>query len=1037
MAIEPLIDHYTVDLRDENNYYFAKDPQGDGSSRFLKITIEDNHEPYTLDPNNSYVMGGKNPAGYGVFISCEIDTTDNTLIIPLTDSVLADKGLGVYQIFIYSNSEPNVSSSLVTFPFNIFVIESPLDMNEMTRSNDYQELAYLINRANSFNGWYVGTGFPQIEDSKPGDYYLDQANGNIYVMDNNGWNVTPVGNIKMKTYVRYSHNSSGYPMTEHPVYKESNPSTYSRYVGFYCGTNNTAPSYSLFDWVYFEGPKGEKGDTGNNGQDGVTPNITATATINNNTGTPNVDVVKSGTLSNPSFAFNFSNLRGEKGEKGDTGANGVNGTNGITPNITATATINNTTGIPEVNITKGGTTENPSFAFAFSNLKGLKGDTGNTGPQGQAGRDVTSITMSGSGKTHPITATYSDGTSETVGTVRDGEDGQGSGDMTKAQYDTQNHGYVDASACVTDGTNSLTYSQIHAGIQGSGGAYDLVKDTVGWARKNILDIPLTVKTTEKNSVTFTVTRDCWEEVTEIDVHSDTYANTNTSFILLKDTAHNLSYLNGKILSGCTNGSNSSYYLAVYDYDNWTPYVIQYDEEVIINGIPDNNTNVAVLIWVKYYYQQLNHIKFYPMIRDASIDDNTFEPYRPTVDTVMDNKADWDTRNLLPNTAEKKQYINGVNFTVNDDGSIIVDGTATNDVHFIIYEDKQNSCPFNGYILSGCPESGSMSSFDLRVSDITTGSTSDIGEGTIISLADTGQWRCEIVIQNGQRVYNKVFKPMIQLASNEYKSYTPHRQSLDNTFASNKLLNIVGGKNLLKNNINSQTINGIEFTVYNDGSFKLNGTATDNIELVLYEGMEIPFEQEYILSKGSSSSNYALIFQIKYLSSWLSYKTSREVDENSFILNAVYSGYQINNTRVIFTINAESVLSNVYVYPMIRPKACIDNTYEPYAMTNRQLTTRVAMSKSEAVVQYGTVDSSVGNNIVKCGQVVMLSLQLTGVTCPANSIIAEIPYEYRPMYPYKFTIDGKTIEISTIGRACIKGSQSNSTIPLFATWICDL
>lgn len=58
---------------------------------------------------------------------------------------------------------------------------------------------------------------------------------------------------------------------------------------------------------------------------------------------------------------------GVKGDKGDTGA---------TPNVSATASVNSSTGTPSVNVVKTGTAENPSFEFAFSNLKGEKGDPG-------------------------------------------------------------------------------------------------------------------------------------------------------------------------------------------------------------------------------------------------------------------------------------------------------------------------------------------------------------------------------------------------------------------------------------------------------------------------------------------------------------------------------------------------------------------------------------------------------------------------------------------------------------------------------------
>ena len=100
----------------------------------------------------------------------------------------------------------------------------------------------------------------------------------------------------------------------------------------------------------------------------------------------------------------------------------------------------------------------------IATIQGIQGPTGPQGPAGStgpAGRSVTSITMSGTGKSHPVTATYSDGSTQLVGTVQDGADGQGTGDMSKATYDPNNHGYVDAAAGVTDGTNTLTYATLN------------------------------------------------------------------------------------------------------------------------------------------------------------------------------------------------------------------------------------------------------------------------------------------------------------------------------------------------------------------------------------------------------------------------------------------------------------------------------------------------------------------------------------------------------------------------------------------------
>lgn len=61
---------------------------------------------------------------------------------------------------------------------------------------------------------------------------------------------------------------------------------------------------------------------------------------------------------------------------------------GKTPNISATASVEADTGTPQVFVTKGGSADNITFNFSFRNLKGergLEGRVGQTGPQGPQG----------------------------------------------------------------------------------------------------------------------------------------------------------------------------------------------------------------------------------------------------------------------------------------------------------------------------------------------------------------------------------------------------------------------------------------------------------------------------------------------------------------------------------------------------------------------------------------------------------------------------------------------------------------------------
>lgn len=180
-----------------------------------------------------------------------------------------------------------------------------------------------------------------------------------------------------------------------------------------------------------------------------------------------------------------------------------------------------------------------------------------------------------------------------------------------------------------------------------------------------------------------------------------------------------------------------------------------------------------------------------------------------------------TENLIPYPyTETTKTANGVTFTVNSDGSVTVNGTATSDADFMLLRGPIQSYS-ESYFLSGCPTGGSDTTY--YISEGFTASK-DTGNGVVLNNLPSDQaWR--IVIKSGTTVNNLVFRPMLN-AGTTAKPYSKWFAGLKNA-SFEKIVST--GRNLIPYPYeeSTKTENGITFTVNSDGSITANGTTTVN------------------------------------------------------------------------------------------------------------------------------------------------------------------------------------------------------------------
>ena len=151
--------------------------------------------------------------------------------------------------------------------------------------------------------------------------------------------------------------------------------------------------------------------------------------------------------------------------------------------------------------------------------------------------------------------------------------------------------------------------------------------------------------------------------------------------------------------------------------------------------------------------------------------------------------------------------------------------------------------------------------------------------------------------------------------------------------------IVGyvGKNILPNKMTTGTAQDVTFTVNDDGTVSLSGTAAANVDRAVYDTRDYGVlwkDQTVILSKGTNNNNVTMYVNAYNGTAFV--KTIKHLNSGTetapFKLD--YDGY--DRVRITIYVAANTDTTGIKVEPMFRVAGDSDSTYAPYLISNNLL-----------------------------------------------------------------------------------------------------
>lgn len=380
--------------------------------------------------------------------------------------------------------------------------------------------------------------------------------------------------------------------------------------------------------------------------------------------------------------------------------------------------------------------------------------------------------------------------------------------------------------------------------------------------RNLIPYPLTNRTT--NGITYTVQSDGSVLANgTASAENNAYYNFAYKTLKLGDTSYTLS----------CEGLPKSVYVYVYD-ETISKAVANVSDTPVTKTFVGDSTHTYSLSINVGKGTSVSDLAIKPILEMGTIA-HAYEPISESnvnLKKEIDKTSTLQGQNLIPYPYDGTEgNTNGITWTVNDDGSVTANGTASKDAPYsLIYPYNLSTMKSlqlgNTYIISDGltdEQHTNVGYMQLVRYDKNNPTNWKYGvssmKGTEIYTANdenTLQYGIRLIIRNGATANNITFKPMLEVGtmSHEYQPTTISNTSL------NERLSDQQGQNLIPYPYyrpDSYTNNGITWTVNEDGSVTANGTATATAHYTVFIGkLGLEIGKNYVLTittvKGQAS-----------------------------------------------------------------------------------------------------------------------------------------------------------------------------------------